>query len=145
MRLRPEFCTIRIEPELLCRSCFRGAGLNTKTNQIDSNLNNYTVREISSISEPSFSGVLRTRGKRAFLHITFTVPEGYDELYSTLPLCTIPADLKPNSDFISMSTNGNSLMAFIVYAMDGKVAYRPYIIPSKVGTVILREVCWDTK
>ena len=33
----------------------------------------------------------------------------------------------------------------IVYAMDGKVAYRPYIIPSKVGTVILREVCWDTK
>ncbi len=119
--------------------------LNTKTNQIDSNLNNYTVREISSISEPSFSGVLRTRGKRAFLHMTFTIPEGYDELYSTLNLCTIPADLKPNSDFISMSANGSSLMAFIVYAMDGKVAYRPYIIPSQVGTVIFREVCWDVK
>lgn len=33
MRLRPEFCTIRIEPELLCRSCFRGAGLNTKSQE----------------------------------------------------------------------------------------------------------------
>ncbi len=30
MRFRPLFCTVRIAPELLCRSCFRGAGLNTK-------------------------------------------------------------------------------------------------------------------
>ena len=55
MRLRPEFCTIRIEPELLCRSCFRGAGLNTNLlNLLESNRDILDLNDINGLSAGAY-------------------------------------------------------------------------------------------